>query len=68
MVKRWWGNNHEVNTGKVIEQKILELDGYINQVYKTGQHYLILYNNSHVTLYENDKVVLNAKLSGNKLR
>ena len=55
---------YEVNTGKVIEQKILELDGYINQVYKTGQHYLILYNNSHVALYENDKVVLNAKLSG----
>ena len=42
----------------------MEIDGYVNQVYKTGQNYLILYNNSHIALYENDKVVLNAKLSG----
>ena len=55
---------YDVKTGKVIEQKILPIDGYLNQVYKHGEHHLILYNNSHVALYENGEVVLNAKLSG----
>lgn len=55
---------YEIKTGEIIEQKILDLDGYLDQVYKDGEHYLILYNNSHVALYENEEVVLNAKLSG----
>ena len=55
---------YDIKTGEVIEQKILSLDGYLNQVYKDGEHYLILYNNSHIALYENGEVVLNAKLSG----
>ena len=54
----------DVKSGDIIEQKILGLDGYVNQVFKDGEHHLILYNNSHVALYENGEVVLNAKLSG----
>ena len=47
-----------------IDQEILPLDGFLNQVYKCGEHYLLLFNNSNIALYENGKVLLNAKLSG----
>ncbi len=55
---------YDVKTGKIIDQRVLPIDGYLNQVYKTGEHHLILYNNSHVALYEDGEIMLNAKLSG----
>ena len=55
---------YDVNTGTIIEQLTLTLDGYLNQVYKHDNKYLLLYNNSNIALYEEGKIVLNAKLSG----
>ncbi|MED5307890.1 MAG: hypothetical protein VYA95_00940 [Candidatus Thermoplasmatota archaeon] len=55
---------YDVKTGEKINQEVLPLDGFLNQVYKCGEHYLLLFNNSNIALYENGNVLLNAKLSG----
>ena len=55
---------YDVNNGDIIEQEILPIDGYLNQVYKHEDNYLVLYNNSTVALLNGGNVELNAQLSG----
>ena len=55
---------YDAITGKIVNQEILPIDGFLNQVYKHNEHYLMLYNNSNIALYEDGKVLVNAKLSG----
>lgn len=55
---------YNVNNGAVIGQEILPIDGYLNQIFHHNEHYLMLYNNSNIALYENGEVLMNAKLSG----
>ena len=55
---------YNLSNGEIIEQKVLEIDGYLEKVFKCGKHYLLLLNNSTVALYEDDTIQLMAKLSG----
>ena len=55
---------YDAITGKIVDQEILPIDGFLNQVYKHNEHYLMLYNNSNIALYEDGEVLVNAKLSG----
>ena len=55
---------YDIETGKIINQEILPIDGFLNQVYKHDKHYLMLYNNTNIGIYEDGRVLVNAKLSG----
>ena len=55
---------YDVMSGDIINQEVLPIDGYLNEVYKHGDNYLILYNNSTIALMKDGDVQLNAKLSG----
>ena len=55
---------YDVMSGDIINQEVLPIDVYLNEVYKHGDNYLILYNNSTIALMKDGDVQLNAKLSG----
>ena len=54
----------DIQSGKTIESKIIPIDGYLEAVFKHGEHYLLQLNNSIIAIYEAGEIKLTAKLSG----
>ena len=54
----------DIQSGKTIESKIIPIDGYLEAVFKHGEHYLLQLNNSTIAIYEAGEIKLTAKLSG----
>jgi hypothetical protein len=54
----------DIHSGKTIESKIIPIDGYLEAVFKHGEHYLLQLNNSTIAIYEAGEIKLTAKLSG----
>ena len=54
----------DIQSGKTVDSKIIPLDGYLEGVFKHGEHYLLQLNNSVVAIYEAGEIKLTAKLSG----
>ena len=55
---------YNVANGTIMEKKVFDIDGYIQQVYKHGENYLLLVNNSTILMLKHDQIIITAKLSG----
>tara|TARA_B100001564_G_scaffold256799_1_gene218671 strand:+ start:603 stop:1535 length:933 start_codon:yes stop_codon:yes gene_type:complete len=55
---------YDINNGNIITEKIFDIDGYLQQVYKYMDNYLLLVNNSTILLLKDDNVTMTAILSG----
>jgi len=57
-------NRYDHESGKLIEQKIIEVDGFLLNVYHDSSNYLLQLNDNFIALYDGEKIFLKAKLSG----
>ena len=57
-------NRYDHESGKLIEQKIIEIDGFLLNVHHFSNNYLLQLNDGYVALFDGEKIFLKAKLSG----
>ena len=57
-------NRYDLESGSLVEQKIIVDDDFILAVYHESNNYLLLLNDSHIAMYDGEKITLKAKLSG----
>lgn len=57
-------NRYDHENGSLVENIILDLDGFILDVYHDSNNYLLKLNDGFVALFDGEKIILKAKLSG----
>ena len=57
-------NRYDHENGSLIEQKIIEIDGFLLNVYNHSKNYLLQLNDGYIALFDGENILLKAKLSG----
>lgn len=57
-------NRYDHENGNLIEQKIIEIDGFLLNVYNHSKNYLLQLNDGYIALFDGENILLKAKLSG----
>ena len=57
-------NRYDHENGNLIEQKIIEIDGFLLNVYHHSKNYLLQLNDGYIALFDGENILLKAKLSG----
>ena len=57
-------NRYDPVSGNLVEQKVIEIDGFLSDVYHDSKNYLLQLNDGYVALFDGEKIFLKAKLSG----
>ena len=57
-------NRYDHENGNLIEQKIIEIDGFLLNVYNHSKNYLLQFNDGYIALFDGENILLKAKLSG----
>lgn len=57
-------NRYDHENGNLIEQKIIEIDGFLLNVYIHSKNYLLQLNDGYIALFDGENILLKAKLSG----
>ena len=55
---------HDVSNGKIINQTVIDLDGFVEKVFKHEDEYLIMLNDSRLVMMRKGNILVSAKISG----
>jgi hypothetical protein len=57
-------NRYDMENGLLTEQKVIDTEGFLLSVYQDSNNYLFQLNDGQVAMFDGEKIVLKAKLSG----
>jgi len=57
-------NRYDQENGSLVDNTVIDLDGFLLNVYHDSNHYLLQLNDGYVALFDGRNIILKAKLSG----